>query len=900
MAYIDAIYDHEHDKIHVVERVDGKRKLIIYNPKYEFYYDDLAGKYLNVFGNPVSKVKARNKGEFRKEVAIHDNKKTYESDINVVNKCLEENYKNADSPELHTIFFDIEVDFDLEKGFSPPKDPFNPVTAIALYLSWTKQLICLAVPPKGMLREKADEIADKFENTIICDTEKEMLIAFLDLIEDGDILSGWNSEGFDIPYMVNRITRVLSKNDTRRFCLWDKFPRKRKFERYGAEQETYDLHGRVHVDYMQLYRKYTYQEMHSYSLDAISEYELGETKVAYAGTLDQLYNQDFEKFIDYNRQDTMLLAKMEEKLKFLELANELAHSNTVLIPATMGTVATVEQAIINEAHERGMVVPDRIRSEGNTQAAGAYVAKPKKGVHKWIGSVDINSLYPSVIRSLNMAPETIIGQFRPIETDKHVASKMGDQFRNGKKYVGASFAGAWEGLFGSLEYTAVMERRIDFSVTVDWINGDETQHSAKEIHDIIFNQGSNWSLSANGTIFSYEKAGIIPGLLERWYAERKELQAKLRKSETEEDKSFWDKRQLIKKILLNSLYGAILNPHCRFFDKRIGQSTTLTGRAIAKHMDAHVNECLTGEYDHVGKCIIYGDTDSAYFSAWPVMEEAVANGAKWDKETATALYEGLADDVNVSFPPYMERAHNVPIEKGEIIKCGREITGESGLFIKKKRYAIMVYDSEGTRYDIDNKPGKVKAMGLDLKRSDTPVVIQDFLKDILNDLLTNRNEEFIIEKIIDFKKSFKDKPSWEKGSPKRVNKLTHYRKIMQTEKVERGKGNKVPTIPGHVRAAVNWNTLRNMHRDNYSMEIQDGMKTVVCKLKDNPLGFKSIGIPTDETNIPEWYKELPFDDELMETALIDKKVENLLGVLNWDISRRTDISNTFQQLFDFK
>jgi DNA polymerase elongation subunit (family B) len=347
------------------------------------------------------------------------------------------------------------------------------------------------------------------------------------------------------------------------------------------------------------------------------------------------------------------------------------------------------------------------------------------------------------------------------------------------------------------------------------------------------------------------------------------------------------------------LYGAILNPHCRFFDKRIGQSTTLTGRAIAKHMDAHVNECLTGEYDHVGKCIIYGDTDSAYFSAWPVMEEAVQQGADWDKDIATALYEGIADDVNVSFPPYMKRSHNVPREKGEIIKCGREITGESGLFIKKKRYAIMVYDSEGTRYDTNDKPGKVKAMGLDLKRSDTPVVIQDFLKDILNDLLTNKSEECIIDKIIEFKKNFKDKPSWEKGTPKRVNKLTHYAVIMKTEKEERRNGNKVATIPGHVRAAINWNTLRKMHNDNHSMEIQDGMKTVVCKLKDNPLGFTSIGIPTDENNIPSWYKELPFNDSLMETALIDKKVENLLGVLKWDITTRTDISNTFQQLFEF-
>ena len=157
-------------------------------------------------------------------------------------------------------------------------------------------------------------------------TEKELLEAFLDLIDDADILTGWNSEGFDIPYMVNRVGKVMSKSHTRRFCLWDKMPKERRFERYGAEQQTFDLIGRVHLDYMELYRKYTYHEMHSYSLDAIGEYELGDRKVEYDGTLDQLYNNDFEKFIAYSRQDVELLVKLDAKLQFIDLANVLAHS----------------------------------------------------------------------------------------------------------------------------------------------------------------------------------------------------------------------------------------------------------------------------------------------------------------------------------------------------------------------------------------------------------------------------------------------------------------------------------------------------------------------------------------------------------------------------------------------
>jgi DNA polymerase elongation subunit (family B) len=636
-------------------------------------------------------------------------------------------------------------------------------------------------------------------------------------------------------------------------------------------------------------------------LDAISEYELGDKKVAYTGTLDQLYNDDFEKFIDYSRQDTMLLAKMDEKLKFIDLSNEIAHANTVSIPSTMGSVGITEQAIINEAHERGFVVPDRNRDEGeNTQAAGAYVAYPKKGIHKWIGSVDINSLYPSVIRALNMAPETIVGQLRLEKTDAYIKSKMDDQRNDkGKKHKGSSFAGAWEGLFGSLEYTAVMEQTPNTSITIDWESGDSDVYQTDEIYKIIFEGDGNYTLSANGTIFSLETEGVIPGLLARWNSERKEMQAKKRNATTPEDKVFWDKRQLVKKIGLNSLYGAILNKHCRFFDKRIGQSTTLTGRAIAKHMDAYANECMTGKYDYDGECIIYGDTDSCYFSAWPVMEKAVEEGAEWDKEIATALYETIADKLNISFPLYMKSAHNVPTVKGEIIKCGREVTGLSGLFIKKKRYAIMVYDNEGTRYDVGDKPGKIKAMGLDLKRSDTPAIIQDFLKDVLDDLLTEKGKDYIIEHIIKFKKEFADKPSWEKGTPKRVNNLTKYGTIMKTEIDDRRNGKKVPTIPGHVRAAINWNFLRKLNKDNHSMEISDGMKTVVCKLKDNPMKFKSISIPIDESNIPPWFKELPFDDTLMETTAIDNKISNLLGVLEWDLLNRTDISNTFQQFFDF-
>jgi len=888
MPYVDAMFDRDQDIIRVVERRDGKRHYHEYPAKYTFYYKDPKGKYKSVYGDPLSRIVCKNTKDFRKEVAINKDKQLFESDINPLFQCLSENYLNQDAPKLNIAFWDIETDFDPERGFADPSDPFMPITAITVNLQWLDALITLALPPKTLTMDQAKETCKEWgDDVILFDNEGDMLQTFLDLIEDADILSGWNSEGYDVPYTVNRVSRVLSKDDTRRFCLWGQLPKKREYERYGKSAETFDFVGRVHLDSLELYRKYTYEERHTYRLDAIGELEVGENKTVYEGTLDQLYNNDFRTFIEYNRQDVALLDKLDKKLKFIDLSNELAHANTVMLQTTMGAVAVTEQAIINEAHHRGLQVPNRPkRDDESTQAAGAYVAFPKKGVHKYIGSMDLNSLYPSVIRALNMAPETIVGQLRPEITD----ARIHEDTTLKKK----SFAGSWEGRFGTEEYEAVMERRKDVALTIDWEDGREDVVSAAEVYQLIFDSHMPWMLSANGTIFTTEFEGVIPGILKRWYAERKDLQKQLKKAKEAGnaiEAAFWDKRQLVKKINLNSLYGAILNPGCRFFDKRIGQSTTLTGRQIVKHMSAEVNKTITGEYDHVGKSVIYGDTDSVYFSAWPVLKDDVkAGNLEWSKEKCITLYDQVCEQANTTFQDFMARAFHCPKTRSDVIAAGREIVAISGLYITKKRYAALVIDNEGFRTDVDGKPGKVKAMGLDLRRSDTPVYMQEFLSEILLMVLTDKEEKDILERITEFRKDFKERPGYEKGAPKRANKIQHYQRLEQKQ----GKAN----MPGHVRAAINWNTLKRMNGDKYSMEIVDGMKVIVCKLKQNPLGYTSVAYPTDELRLPEWFKELPFDDSAMEETIIDNKLDNLIGVLDYDLED-TKQNTTFNSLFDF-
>ncbi len=904
MSYIDAIHDNNGDRIYVVERTpEGKRTYKEFPTNYTFYYSDPKGKHRSLYNDPVSRFSTRKRSEFEKERRIHSGKKTFESDINVVFRCLSENYLGVEPPKLHTVFFDIEVDFDPDKGFSPTSDPFNPVTAISLYLDWLDQLVTLCIPPRHMSDETAKEIASQFENCIIFKNETEMFETFFQLIEDADVLTGWNSEGYDIPYMVNRVTRVMSKDDTRKFCLMGQLPKPRVYERFGKEETTYDLVGRIHMDYLQLYKKYNYESRHSYKLDFIGEMEVGENKTQYEGTLDQLYNKDWFKFLEYNRQDTMLLVKIHNKLKFLDLANALAHENTVLLPTVMGSVAMIEMAIMNEAHERGMVVPDKKRKNENAdevqQAAGAYVATPKRGVHEWVGAVDINSLYPSAIRALNMAPETIVAQVRQTLTDQYMIdkglklAKEKKRHKEGDDAVTGSIL--WEGLFGSLEYTAIMSQERGTILTVDYEDGRSVEMSAAEIWKMIFDSHKPYMLSANGTIFTYEKEGVIPGLLTRWYSDRKSMQKKLKESKTKEDIEYWDKRQLVRKILLNSAYGALLNEHCRFYDKRIGQSVTLSGRQIVKHMMSTINETVEGTYSHEGNAIVYGDTDSCYFTAYTTLKKQIDDGElNWDKETCIGLYDGIAEQANQSFPAFMERAFHAPRKNGEIIKAGRELIGDRAIFITKKRYAINIFDKEGKRKDKEGKLGDIKAMGLDLKRADTPKYVQEFLMNVLSMVLQHgKSREEVIESIKEFKTELSKQDSWTKGSPKSANKLTYYDE--QEKKSMTGKAN----MPGHVRAALNWNYLRRVNSDNYSMKMVDGMKVIVCKLKPNPLGFTSIAYPTDELRLPDWFKELPFDDSAMERTLVDEKIENLLGVLDWDLRANTDTNSTFDDLFSF-
>jgi DNA polymerase elongation subunit (family B) len=929
VSYIDAILDRKTDQIHIAERVDGERRLLVVPANHVFYHEDPNGIHRSIFGHPCKKIAMSSSHKFRTALADHRRRgrRIFESDINPVFRHLADKYMGAEVPSLNIGFFDIEADFHPEKGFAPTEDPFNAVTAISLYRSADQTLTSWVLCPPTVALDAAQAIAGQFANTYMFDDEATLLDAFLTGIEDVDLLSGWNSAGYDVPYLVNRVKRILSIDATRRFCLWGMLPSKRDYmDKFGRNLTTYDFVGRVHLDYIELYRKHNTQQRLSYALNAIGELEVGETKTPYEGTLDDLYKKDLFKFIEYNRQDVMLMVKIDQKNKFIELANQIAHANCVLLKTTMGSVALVEQAIINEMHAMGFVVPDRkprddddcdpepTNDENDDEevdqnitgeiksVVGAYVAQPREGLRDHVGAVDIKSLYPNAICALNMSPETLVGQVRPDETMKLIEERVA-------KLPTTHRAEAWEGLFCTLEVQH-MHAQEDIEVTVDFIDQltdivTTRTMTGKQLHEYVFDPANHVCITANGTLFRTDVEGMIPALLIKWYAERKQLQKSHaewekkkehaatadEKTEAEYKINFYHQRQYAKKILLNSLYGALLQENCRFFDQRVGQSTTLSGRSIVKHMNASINQLVTGEYDYRGEIVVYSDTDSCYFTAYEYLKDQPEyKNFDWSRDNVIEMYDLIADEVNGTFAAFMQKTFNTSYERGCRISAGRELVASRGLFIKKKKYAVLMYDLENKRLDVDGKPGKLKVMGLDLKRADTPRFMQQFLESLLLDLLTGKTKDEMYASIRDFRRLFKDRPGWEKGAPKKVANLAAFatKRAKANNKsllapIQRGEVLKVNT-PGHVLASLNWNQLCELYDDRHALRITDSARIIVCKLLNNSYGMTSIAYPIDETHLPKWFCNLPFDHSAMEEKVIDNKLDNLVGVLNWNLT----------------
>lgn len=554
--FISVVHNRKSDKVLVWERPieGGPRRLVEWDPPRYFYVPDPEGEFSTITQERVRKIEFASEEDFDQGKRMH--KVRFESDVSVTARVLMDHYYGRKTPMINFGFIDIETDYSSLLGFSSPANPYAPINAVTIYKSHTRSYVTFVVPPPGWDQHKGFE--DRLQDTLtkhkvmfkpelyICANERELLAGFLTEIDDLDLISGWNSEFFDLPYIIRRIERVYGEKIVGRMCFKGApNPRESEVIRFGSPALTYSLYGRVHLDYLAAFKKFTFEGRTSYSLGNIGTEELGIPKLDYEGTLEQLYKGTFEpdvsrmdmegalefedetlrlayvrailkrdapdsdefkevdiqlkdssflKFTAYNIHDVQMLVMLDDKFKFIQLVNQMAHDNTVPFESILGTVRYVETGIMNRAHNvHNLICNDKhIPETDNEKVEGAMVLTPLAGLHDWLASVDINSLYPSVIRALNMSRETFIGQFEEGED-------------------------AWRGVVAkdNVLYTLVYDK-----FTPETKSGAEWANVIKE---------ANWAVSAFGTVFDQNMIGMVADTLTYWFSERKLMQAEKKK-----------------------------------------------------------------------------------------------------------------------------------------------------------------------------------------------------------------------------------------------------------------------------------------------------------------------------------------------------------------------------------
>jgi DNA polymerase elongation subunit (family B) len=878
-------------------------------------------------------------------------RRVWESDINPTFRFLENNYPNDDDlPSLNISIYDIEVDKDPNLGFSTTDNPFCPIISITVYHKWLKQAITLAVPPPEMSMSAAITLCNDENNPdgygklnadngyYLLDDEQQLLEIFAEIIQDTDIIAGWNSEFYDLPYIINRARIVIggeniekirnegtefnpsekSAEYIRKLSVFNVLPDVSFVENYGKRERTFQIVGRRHIDYLVFYKKFIKAELLSFTLDAILQHEVGQTKVKFDGSIDAFYRNKFRVFLAYNRQDVMGLSAIDDKRGLINMANQMIHMSGVTMDKSVGSVSIIEQAVLRELHrERKEIAWNRVEHKPDKHVPGAFVVEPKSGKYGWGGSYDVNSLYPTIIRLLNISPETLIGQLdttRTIEKlntyvyeilripiDEQKPSDPDYTLRNkSKNAIDIAYRDAWHKFTGVLEYHDVITESSN-KVTLLFDDSSLTM-TGKEMREYLIT--NNYCITANGTIFDLSKQGIIPYCLTKWYNERIKYRKKSQNFEKEalefkklgDDKKykeliasaeFYDQIQNAKKLFLNSTYGAYLNRFFRFYDPRCGRSVTLSGRVVVKHMCRKSCELLSenNEYDFDYEVLLGGDTDSTYISYESFMKR---NDIERNIDNAIAIGDWVGENINNSFKEYLSEQFLIPQERCEIVQVKRETIFDRAIFKdKKKRYAMHVIDKEGKIIPKGHKD-ELKIVGLEVKRSDTPKIIQDFLQECLRLVLVEGYEEEDLRCYVEsFRKEFRKIPSWKRGSPIRLKKLQVSSEIMKNyDDDDDGLDDKKPNIYYVVNAANNTNLLAKRFGETRWEPLKDGDKVEFLYLKTNEYNMNSVAIRVGEDYIPEWFRNLPFDDETHETKLIDQKLENFFGGLGWDFTSR--------------
>ena len=744
---------------------------------------------------------------------------------NFAYQYISDNYSHDINWDMEQIkVFTIDIETATESGFPDIRSANEEVLLITVKDLQSKRIITFG--SKSYVNPREDVIY------VNCKDEQTLLRHFLDFWVKSypDVITGWNTDFFDMPYLIRRIERELGDGESNKISPWG-FVNERKTFIKGNEEIHYDIIGIAQLDYLELYKKYTYSKQESYRLDYIAQEELGERKKENpAESFREFYTNHWQQFVDYNIHDVELVDKMEDKMRLIELHLTMAYNAKINFEDVYSQVRMWDTIIYNHLRKKGIVVPAKTHSGKDAQFEGAFVKDPIIGMHKWMASFDLNSLYPHLIMQYNISPETLTSE--------------------------------------------------KLSVTVDKLLNQEIDTSYVKHRDL--------ALTANGWTYTKEFKGFMPELMEKMYADRSKFKKQMLKDqqEYERDKS---QKQLLKeisrlnnlqmamKIALNSAYGAMGNQYFRYFDIRMAEGITTSGqlsiRWMANKLNAFMNKTLKTE----GKDYVVAiDTDSIYLTLETLVEKTCEG--KTDEQKIKFM-DKVCEEVLQPFinTGYQELADYMNAYSQKMI-MKREVLADKGIWTAKKRYILNVHNSEGVWFE---KP-KIKVMGLEMVKSSTPAVIRDKLHDSIQVIL-NGSQSDLQNYILEFRKEFDKLPVEDIAFPRGVNGIKQYA------------GSPIYTkgTPIHVRGALLFNHyLRMKGLDKKYQPIRDGDKIrFVYVRKPNPFQEDVIAFTQELPKEFDLHSYIDYDKQF-EKVFLDA-LQIVIEPLGWSTTEQSSLEDFF-------
>ena len=792
-----------------------------------FVPSDKPSIYKSMFGESVSPIKFESNTEAKEFIQSYSDVSNYpiygQSDWNY--QYLTEKFPDEvdwDQSKIKLISIDIETTVD--NGFPDVNNPLEQVTLITIQDAVTKKIItwgCGEYTP-------TEHTAHLNVDYRWCENEKALFTSFLNwwAMDPPDVVTGWNIQLFDIPYLVSRTDKLFGDDMKKAFSPFNLV--KKHVVKLGAREFLrYELWGVAQLDYLDLYKKFTYVTRESYKLDHITEVELGHKKLENPhDSFREFYEKDWNLFVEYNIIDTVLVDELEDKLKLIELCFTMAYDGKMNYSDVSSPVKTWDCLLYNHLWQQNVVFGQK-ESKQSRSIAGAYVQEPVPGQYEWVESFDATSLYPSIIMQYNMSPETLVpGEVYDVTVD------------------------------------GMLEKKYSFD--------------------------GKYAVASNGQCFSRDKLGYMPEIVQKFFDDRQRYKKLMKESEqlledTKDPKykneiAKYNNFQMARKIQLNSLYGAMANEYFRFFDTRIAEGITLSGQVIIREtaiaLDAYVNEVCGTKGETYS---FYSDTDSCYITLKAVVDKFFA-----DKDTNKLV--DILDKIGTDqIEPCISRAMDKLVdythayEKKIFFK--REAIADKAIWIAKKRYAMNVYDNEGTRYQVP----QLKVMGLEIVRSSTPAPVRASLKEAVR--LTLTTDEKTLQKFIEkTQKEFKSMSPEEIAFPRGCNNIGKY--TCDTDIYAKG-------CPIHVRGSLLYNHYLDVNNISQKYEkIQEGDKVKFLYLKEpntmreNCISFNSK-IPA-EFNVHRYVDY----DVMFQKAFLDP-MDTIVKSLGWE----TEETHTLEDLF---